>query len=142
MCDQFVVADKVGGVVSLLVGLGAGVFVRRGDQPAAGSGQKFAHANLMFFSGAGETGVVYEIDGSVIIHQDGVVALRYLDVGIIVAAPLNRAHQSDAGITLPVVTDGARGDSGVAGFIDIRTGDVLGTEHADLVAAGLLKVAI
>lgn len=96
----------------------------------------------MLFAGTGETGMVHEVSGAVVVNERGIVALGDLDVRVVVAAPLDRAHQALADVALPVVADGLGGNRGVAGFVNVRAGDVLGAEHADLVATGLLQRAV
>ena len=139
---ELVVAGHVLRVVLGVGGLGAGVFVRRGDQPAVVGRQQLAHAYLVHLAGVGEAAVVHDVRGAVVVHERRVVALRDFDVRVVVAAPLDRAHETHADLALPVVADGVLADCGVAVFIDVRTGDLVGAEHAHLVAAGLLQVAV
>lgn len=118
---HLVIAGDVGGLVALLVGLGARVFVRCGHQPSVGGRQQLVHAHLMLFAGTGETGMVHEVSGAVVVNERGIVALGDFDVRVVVAAPLDRAHQALADVALPVVADGLGGNRGVAGLRQ-RTG--------------------
>lgn len=60
----------------------------------------------MLFAGTGETGMVHEVSGAVVVNERGIVALGDFDIRVVVAAPLDRAHQALADVALPVVADG------------------------------------
>ena len=96
----------------------------------------------MFLSSVGEASVIDHVCSAVLVHECRVVPLCNLDVGVVVAAPFHGCHETYAGFAKPVAADGCGGDCGVAIFVHIWTGDVFGTEFADLVAAGLLQCGI